>query len=96
MTKECEITGGALDAIGKFTVDLKSCGNPDHGQAPYRSVSSGYTKRARTLRQASDISLRYIRDNMLGGGNWNGGLVLNADGTKVARVSYNGRIWAMC
>ena len=94
MTREREITGDALDAVGKFIVELESCGNPDHGQNPHRSILCGYTKRVKTLRQASDISLKYIGDNLLGGGNWCGGAVRSADGAKVACVSYNGRVWA--
>lgn len=29
----------------------------------------------------------------LGGGNWSGGQVYNAEGRVIAEVSYNGRVW---
>ncbi len=47
-----------------------------------------------TLADASAICRKYIDDNELGGGNWTGGQVFEGP-TQLARVSYNGRVWAM-
>lgn len=45
-----------------------------------------------SMEEASRVCREYIESNELGGGNWTGGDVINA-GKKVARISYNGRIW---
>jgi len=46
-----------------------------------------------TLREASELCRAYIEGEGLGGGNWTGGKVTNADGGFVAKVSFNGRLW---
>jgi hypothetical protein len=43
--------------------------------------------------EASRVCREYIERNNLGGGNWDGGQVMQ-DGMQVAKVSYNGRIWS--
>ena len=80
---------------GTFTVDLDSRGNPDHGQDPDRPVYGveRETVRVDSLAQASKVCLAWIEANDLGGGNWTGGDVRDAEGTLVANVSYNGKIW---
>lgn len=45
-----------------------------------------------SLEEASKVCQEYIGKYDLGGGNWPGGLVFS-NGLKVARISYNGRIW---
>jgi len=47
-----------------------------------------------TLADASLTALAYIVENDLGGGNWTGGTVHDQSGTVVAKVSYNGCVWA--
>ena len=75
-----------------MTVKLSSCGNPDFGQSPYVPLSQERTVEVETLEEASRECRRYIEDNHLGGGNWNGGQA--KQGKKVvAQISYNGRIW---
>jgi hypothetical protein len=43
---------------------------------------------------ASAVVTRYIDSYGLGGSNWTGGDIVDGHGTLIARVSYNGRIWA--
>ena len=46
-----------------------------------------------SLAEASETCLSYITQYELGGGNWTGGEVFNAEGEQVAYVSFNGKIW---
>lgn len=71
-------------------VELRADGNPDHGQhgrlvKPIRVAVSD-------LAEASRVCRQFITEHDLGGGNWTGGTVYQ-DGKKIARVSYNGRVW---
>lgn len=81
--------------MAKYTVTLKSVGNPDYGQDPDRPLYGVDNEIAEvdTLPEASRACRAYIEENDLGGGNWSGGEVKDEDGTVVARVSYNGRVW---
>lgn len=47
----------------------------------------------RSLEEAITVCRNFIDDNELGGGNWSGGQVSLVNGTPVAYISYNGRIW---
>lgn len=47
-----------------------------------------------TMQDASELCRSYIERNGLGSGNWTGGNVYEGK-KQVARVSYNGRVWAM-
>ncbi len=75
-----------------FTVQLNSCGNPDHGQSPRTALSPSSLIQVDTLEAASRQCRAYIEENSLGGGNWSGGQVF-LDDKPFAYVSYNGRVW---
>lgn len=75
-----------------ITVRLAAVDNPDfpgdtRGNAPDFEVAVA------TLEEASAQCRKYIVDHGLGSGNWAGGDVFNAHGTRIAKISYNGRIW---
>ena len=82
-----------------FRVELNHGPNPD--------ISGGYWQDgnpdapvgwigADSLADASRICRDYIRDHGLGGGNWTGGAIMNAEtGDPVGRVAYNGRVFDM-
>lgn len=81
-----------------YRVKLSHCPNPD---LPYGYWDGLDPDRARPrmvdaadLAEASRLCRAYIEENNLGGGNWSGGDVL-LRGKRVARVSYNGRVWDM-
>lgn len=79
-----------------FVLWLSNCGNPDHGQDPDRPVygtPSGHWVPAESPQAASDACRAYIVEHDLGGGNWTGGKLVDGNGTHVANISYNGRIW---
>lgn len=46
-----------------------------------------------SLKEASDLTQRFIKEFNLGSSNWRGGTVLNYSKNFVANVSYNGRVW---
>ena len=71
----------------------KSVGNPDHGQ--YAPLSEPEYFIITNYEQASAAAAAYIEMWDLGGGNWNDGSIYNKDGEKVARVSYNSRVWSI-
>lgn len=48
----------------------------------------------KSLEEASEVCRRYITHFNLGSGNWTGGNVNDDSGRFIARISYNGRIWA--
>lgn len=72
-----------------FTLLLEDNPNPDHEEY-YR------TRRVKVkvhdLRMAVVVAMKFIVDNELGGGNFHAEVL---DGKKyIARISYNGRVWA--
>ncbi len=73
-----------------YKVILKSCGNPDYRQ--YAPISRKKTVKVKTLREAAAACVKYIDENDLGSGNWDGGQILDATGKQFARVTYNGRV----
>ena len=79
---------------GNFTVTLASTGNPDFGQTSGRSLPGVRKTKAsvQTMAQASIACRAFITEHQLGGGNWAGGAI-SENGTVIANVSYNGRIW---
>jgi hypothetical protein len=76
-----------------YRVLLASCGNPDYGQDPDAPQSPEEWRAVADLEEASRACRAYVEYLNLGGGNWSGGLVVDAKGKAVARVSYNGRVW---
>jgi hypothetical protein len=76
-------------------VTLASVGNPDHAQPADRSLPGvpSETVEILDLAAASRTCRAYIERHQLGAGNWAGGIVTRA-GVPIARVSYNGRVWA--
>lgn len=76
-------------------VYLTSCGNIDRDQDPNQPLYGVSNKvvEVADFEEASQVCREYIDANGLGAGNWTGGLVLGADGSPVAKVSYNGRVW---
>ena len=81
----------------KLTVELKHASNPDirGGYWEGRPSEGRKVVRATSLAEASKLCGEYISRNGLGGGNWTGGDVRDAEqgGILVARISYNGRAW---
>ena len=77
-------------------VELDHTANPDIGRGywggtPNEGLSIAVVE---SFAQASKKATEYIARNDLGSGNWTGGAVFDEHGTVVARVSYNGRVWA--
>ena len=86
-----------LPAGFSYWILLANRGNPDHAQNPRARVFG--TPRdtwagARNLGHASALAQAYRNENSLGAGNWTGGQVLDRDGQQVARVAFNGRVFA--
>lgn len=80
-----------------YVVLLANRGNPDYGQDTQRPLpETGHDREwvVGTLASASALCQQYIQTHQLGGGNWAGGMVKHLDGTPVARVAYNGRVFA--
>jgi hypothetical protein len=80
-----------------YTVHLKHAANPDIPGGYYGFKRPAHLKaQVETLADAAKTCRQYIDHNELGGGNWTGGQVFKGNSNEqVARVSYNGRVWAM-
>lgn len=79
-----------------YLVNLANVGNIDHDENPFAPLPGTTTYKAsvQSLEEAVVVCRQYIEYNELGGGNWIGGQVTNADtGEHVAYISYNGRAW---
>lgn len=77
-------------------VKLSSVGNPDFGQNPNQSLygsENNKTVTVKSIKEASKVCKKFIKDNDLGGGNWDGGQILDDNNKIIAYVSYNGRVW---
>lgn len=74
----------------RFVVKMESVGNPDYGQ--YAPLSEPETVICDTLQACVQECQRYIAAWDLGGGNWPPTFVFQ-HGRKVAKISYNGRLW---
>lgn len=46
-----------------------------------------------SLKEASNLTLKFIREFNLAASNWIGGIVLDSSMKFVANISYNGRVW---
>lgn len=93
---ENEIEGVALAVEQPLKVKLGSVGNPDFGQNPDRPLPGvrDLVAEVGSLAEAAAECRKFIDEHGLGGGNWAGGEVLDLAGNAIARVSYNGRVWA--
>ena len=79
----------------QYTVRISHCAN--------RDIDGGYwgqrpTARAKwvpvnSMSEASALCMAFMEQWELGGGNWSGGQIRNADGVEIAQVSFNGRVW---
>ena len=76
----------------QYSVRLRSCGNPDHGQ--YGPVSDPEIVRAETLADVVAAVRDYIDRWNLGGGNWINP-PLKRDGKKIGVVRYSGWLVGM-
>lgn len=79
-----------------YQVTLSHAKNPDIASGYWSEApTEGRAKvQAATMQEAAALCRAYIERNGLGAGNWTGGKVY--EGKKhVARVSYNGRVWAL-
>jgi hypothetical protein len=78
--------------VAKFTMRLRSVGNPDFNQ--YAPVSDPMTVTGDTLQEMRKKVLAYIEMWNLGCGNFLRAVVKDATAKKaVAWISYNGRVW---
>ena len=77
-------------------VILSSIGNPDQGQDPTQPLfgcEPCKTLPVSSFKEARDLCIKFISDNNLGSGNWNGGQILDDNEKVIAFVSCNGRVW---
>ena len=77
-------------------VKLSSVGNPDFNQDPNRPMYGCARNKivpVATFKEASEVCMKFIADNNLGGGNWSGGDIADESGKVIALVSYNGKVW---
>ncbi len=80
-----------------YKVQLSACPNPDYfmdGRDPRGSMLiKAHLVTVRSFKDASYKCSKFIEDNELGGGNWDGGQIFDETGKQIAHVSYNGRVW---
>ncbi len=80
-----------------LTVELKHAPNPDIDGGYWQDGNPSARRHVipvTCLEAASVMCRQYIERNGLGAGNWTGGTI-KRDGKPFAKVSYNGRIWAL-
>ena len=70
---------------------LSSMPNPDHDE--WFAPAPPFEVEVPDLDRASLVCTEYIEEFNLGAGNWTGGDVYRGE-QKIARISYNGRIWS--
>jgi hypothetical protein len=46
-----------------------------------------------SLKEASELTQKFIKEYRLGASNWLGGIVLDSSAKFIANISYNGRVW---
>lgn len=76
----------------RYSLKLRSVGNPDFGQ--YAPVSNPVTVHAATIEEIAALAEAYRDFWNLGGGNWTSPCIMEGK-RKVAKISYNGRLWGM-
>ena len=81
--------------MAKYKVELNSCGNPDHGENPYKQIEGALAVMAHvdSIEEAQQAVRDYIDEHDLGSGNWAGGSVWTEENEYIGRISYNGRFW---
>lgn len=73
---------------------IETAGNPDFDEDPHSSLSPRLDIECSTLAEAVQYAEGYRDYYNLGGGNWQVAVIKSArDGTVLAHVSYNGRVW---
>lgn len=91
------LTDDKIIQFAQLTVLVANRGNPDHGQDPDKPVW-GLPEDEQVpvfdFEHASAVCQSYIAEHSLGGSSWAGGDVKDLAGNTVARVSYNGRVFA--
>lgn len=76
----------------KYTMKLRSVGNPDFNQ--YAPISPPEIAEGDTLQEMRNAARAYIEKWNLGGGNHPNTVIKeSATGKSVAWISYNGRVW---
>lgn len=78
-----------------MNVIIKHAPNPDIKNGGYwdgKPDINNVAVMVRSYAEASNVCRAFIEKTGLGGGNWIGGQIFNG-GKRVARVSFNGRIW---
>lgn len=89
LKREAEQMSNDDDAL---VVILCAFGNPDRDQDPDKLVADTKFEKVYSLTEASQKCQAYIEETEIGGGNWTGGAVYH-EGSHIANISYNGRIW---
>ncbi|MEQ8832236.1 MAG: hypothetical protein RLW87_20680 [Alphaproteobacteria bacterium] len=76
------------------TLIVETVGNPDRGQNPNAThwAAPGFSVEVRDAKQASELFSRWRDTHDVGGGNLARADVMEGE-TRLARISYNGRIW---
>ncbi len=98
--KALTTSNSQVDSTSPFWVELSSTANADfmtdwNGTADQHKKIKGQTYYpVESLSQARDLVQKFIVTYDLGGGNFTGGRVVDAQFNFVARVSYNGRLWS--
>lgn len=79
--------------MSRYTMTIKTVGNPDFGQDHRKSVSPESHLTFATLAEAGPLLRAYVDQWSIGSGNLCPVMVTDEDGNDIARVSYNGRVW---
>ena len=90
-------TDNKIIQFAQLRVLLANRGNPDHSQDPDKPVwglPEDEQVPVLDFEHASAVCQSYIAEHALGGGSWAGGEVKDMAGNIVARVTYNGRVFA--
>lgn len=80
-----------------YKVTLSACGNIDHNENPFDNIVNGIEVHpkiveCKSIEECQQVVRVYIKENCLGGGNWDGGKVFQND-EQVGYISYNGKYW---
>jgi len=78
-----------MDYTPPLYVELKSVGNPDHGQKADEPMSPERSVCVDSIEEAQDAVHDYLAEFDLGSGNWAGGEVMDASGHVIGHISFN-------